>query len=442
MNKKVLIGLLVVICALVLVYIYQRLDWQERRMDLGWEQEAVISPYLATRMYLEAEGVDKVDGVRVSPSKEQVFGVEAVFLPYASFLPLPSQHEFLLEWVDEGGHLLVGSGSDEFPPILSKLGFSTSSNSLAIYEDDDEESEEELSFAELLREENERLQEEAGSGENDSNKVCVAPYDQCNELVEPDLDIEFLTRLSFEGDEDDLVINIAVSRDIKHPQIDPSSELESDEIRSSDAFEKADVFYWGGDQNGVRFVQLNYGEGLISIIVDPTIFNNAQLGHFDHAYLLQLLLANHREVLIVEGKHMPPLSTLVWRHYREALFGLVLILVLGAWYLIPRFGAIRDQQSFARRSREEGMRAIAQWHWRRSEFDIMVEPIRKEILQLSARRWPAFKRWSIDQQHRQIAELCQLEVELVAQALDRKKCSDEQSFLNLIQKLQIIRNCL
>lgn len=445
MNKKVLTAVLIPFCLLIIWYLYQRLDWQEQTYDMGWMPAADRSPYLAMKLLLEDFGVEKVDLLQVSVSKGDLNHADAVFLPEPSFLPLPSQHEFMLEWIESGGHLVVGLGGAEFPPLLKQLGFSTRYKSLAVNENEEEpelekqKGEKEKSFADSLREENERIRKTVKSLNDELDDLCVAPPERCNELVEPELDKDFLSRLIFEGDEEEILVHIQVAREIVHPTIYSDAEFENDATESSEEFTKTKVFYWDGDANGIRFVQANYGRGTISILTDPDIFSNGFIGHFDHAYLLQLLLSEHHRVIVLEGKHMAPLSTLIWRHYREALLGGFLALVFGAWSLCSRFGAKRDEQSVSRRSREEGMRAIGQWHWRRGDIDALLEPLRTDIFAAAARRWPLFKRWPEDKQYQHIADACELEVSIVAKALQQTASRDEQSFVRLVQNLQFIR---
>lgn len=444
-NKKVLTAVLIPFCLLIIWYLYQRLDWQKQTYDMGWMPGAARSPYLAMKMLLEDFGVEKVDLLQLSVSERDLNQADAVFLPEPSFLPLPSQHEYMLEWIENGGNLVVGSGGAEFPPLLKRLGFSTRYKPLGVDEDEEESeaeeqnNEKEKSFADRLREENERIRESAKRLNDEEEDLCVAPLVQCNELVEPKIKEDFLSRLIFEGDESEILVHIDAAREIVHPTIYSDAEFENDAIGSSEEFAKTKVFYWDGDANGIRFVQANYGNGTISILTDPDIFSNGFIGHFDHAYLLQLLLSENHRVLVLEGKHMAPLSTLIWRHYREALLGGFLVLVFGIWCLSSRFGAKRDEQSVSRRSREEGMRAIGQWHWRRGDIDALLRPLRTDVFAAAARRWPLFKRWPEDKQYQYIADACELEISIVAKALKQTASRDEQSFVRLVQNLQFIR---
>jgi len=153
-------------------------------------------------------------------------------------------------------------------------------------------------------------------------------------------------------------------------------------------------------------------------------FSSSRIGHFDHAYLWHVLVSTSSKVLVLEGKNMSALSTLLWRYYREALVAFLLILIFSYWRFSVRFGALKDVITSARRSREEGMRAIGQWHWRRSESQLLLAPLRERVFELASMRWPGFKKWSQQDQQQEIASYCNIDIALVSEALAESSIKD------------------
>lgn len=466
---------MVIFVAAMSWWAYSNLEWKELHLDLGWAPEASRSPYLAAKHFL-AHYDSSVHLYQTMPKEDAVEKASAIFLASSDFLPLPSQQELLLRWVEQGGHLLIGMGEEEQTGLLGRLGFYRKYQPLAIYEADNSAAdsitdntgdtdssasnsnnsqknkdgknlgnEEKKSLADQLRVKNQNILAKSDNAEN--TIICKANYEQCNELADPELDHSLLVQLYFEGDDSEITIYSQSGTAILHPKMNDTAESEERGLDNAlgvdmEIYEKADLYYWAGDNNGIRFVQANFGQGMISIINDSAVFNNAHLGHFDHAYLLHILLAGHGHVLILEGKHMPALSTLLWRYYREGLVGALLLLLLTFWHLNVRFGAVRDVANNARRTREEGMRAIGQWHWRRSESHILLAPLRKQLFDAAAIRWPGFKRWNRQQQEHKIAAFCHMDRAIVVDVLECPVTKNEQQFLYLVKNLQKIRKAL
>lgn len=440
-NKKALYVLAGLVCIGLAWYIFKQLEWREQRFDLGWEPEALIHPYLAAERYLIKLGVD-VDSYSVLPEISEINRADALFIPDTSYLPFKHQQTAILDWVENGGHLLTAPDSNEFPNFIADLGFSTEYRQLAVFksDDDDEQQEEDTpSFVEALQEQNELLKQQNNT---DDLIICTAAENQCNETTDPDRNTDVMTVLTFDGSDDRVLIDAQKPRALLHPHYQYESETVRESLTNEDQYQKADVFYWASDDNAVRFVQVRYGEGLISISVDSNMFDNARLGHFDHAYLLEHLFGSREKAIFLEGKFTPPLSSLAVRHYPEAIAILVLLILISIWHLSPRFGAVHIPRSLARRSREESLRAIAQWRWRRAEYSKILTPVRDDLLRAANKRWPQFKYWPKDMQCEKLAEYSNMDIENIETALDAEHCADEHALLRLIQVMQTIRKTL
>ena len=445
-TRLLVTGLLVLIIVALTWWLSKSYEWKEVTLDMGWSPEAARQPYLAAKKFIESDNISVELLTRV-PSSKEIRAADSIFLVNADFMPLDSQHHELLEWLDSGGHLIIGLSGISTPRFLSRLGFNTEYETLSAYEhgelDENEAEEKEKSLADRLRDENERIRErESEVGDAIQTRLlCRAPLHQCNELDEPELDSASLIQLSFEGDEKKVFVHSRNAAAISHPQTHSDIEFESDLIDDDD-LDKLNVFYWGGDENGVRFVQADYGQGLLTVVNDSEMFSSSRIGHFDHAYLWHVLVSTSSKVLVLEGKNMSALSTLLWRYYREALVAFLLILIFSYWRFSVRFGALKDVITSARRSREEGMRAIGQWHWRRSESQLLLVPLRERVFELASMRWPGFKKWSQQDQQQEIASYCNIDIALVSEALAESSIKDEQRFLSIVKNLQKIRKAL
>jgi len=161
-TRLLVTGLLVLIIVALTWWLSKSYEWKEVTLDMGWSPEAARQPYLAAKKFIESDNISVELLTRV-PSSKEIRAADSIFLVNADFMPLDSQHHELLEWLDSGGHLIIGLSGISTPRFLSRLGFNTEYETLSAYEhgelDENEAEEKEKSLADRLRDENERIRE-------------------------------------------------------------------------------------------------------------------------------------------------------------------------------------------------------------------------------------------------------------------------------------------
>jgi hypothetical protein len=105
------------------------------------------------------------------------------------------------------------------------------------------------------------------------------------------------------------------------------------------------------------------GNGEILALADPSIFNNAQIGHLDHALLARNMLSLQpgTTLWIVHDETVPGIATLIWQHAKAALFSALAALVLWLLAASGRFGPLLPSPVPQRRRLAEHVQAAGEW---------------------------------------------------------------------------------
>ncbi len=455
---KIVLGIIVVgIATLILL----RLEKVTEQVDYGWSPKAILNPYLAAHQLLETriQSIDSVNRLGTDKLNEKI---SVLFIPNANFIKLPSQQQRILTWVENGGHLVIGVGGEAEPPMLSDLGFSqewsTKENREEYWDDydyeddetseelsDEEKEEDEKSFADLMREQNEKIleQQTLSSKEEESTKDaggprCVSEFYRCNAHVEPTREDAYIVNLTFENVDKPLEIDFSWGQIIDHEGFYENAEYA--EVAPNPL--GIDPFYWDGDDSGIYFAQTYYGNGMVSVISTFNIWKNQFIGHFDHAYLLTLLVGHNDTALLLYGKYMPSLDVLAYRHFFEALIGFAVLTIICLWYYSRRFGPVYSSASDTRRSRSEQFSAMAQFHWKFAESDTLIQHIRDDIQKRASRHWHDFADWPQKKQDTKLAEHSELAITTITNVMHKTLRFHESEFTQTIRTLQILRNSL
>lgn len=192
----------------------------------------------------------------------------------------------------------------------------------------------------------------------------------------------------------------------------------------------------------ISMLSFQLGKGHLTIISDADIWTNDKIGLFDHAHLLYWLNKDAKRIYIQRYANWPSLLELIIQYAFELTLASLLLLLAWSITKAKRFGPIRETNRFARRSMEEHITAVANFHYRHNQMNFLLQPLRTEIYQKALNHHSAFDQLSETNQFAVISEISNLPVEDIKTALsETEKYSDEQ--FTFITKLLInIRNAL
>jgi hypothetical protein len=402
--------------------LYSSIEFYDETEQTAGSIRAQRNPYLAAQLFMQESGIDAVEADSLI-GLNTLDGVATVLITDANQVVNPRQLEQVLTWLENGGTLIVTANSfaksDDL--LLEKFNVEV----LWPKRDDDpddafddhEPQDDETSISESLREINKQIEE---------GKTL--------EEIRLKKDVETsLTRIDFGDDIGILEIEFSSYRILTHPHI------EGDEVDDS----SPQPFSWSSSDYGIHMMQFDVGEGLLTIISDPTIWTSSRIGDYDHAYLLWVLSSENGDFAILHPALRDSIWELMSSNAPELLIALALSIILWLWYLGHRFGRIVPRDTDSGRALSEHFSATANYLWHRKASDKLIEPVRQQILRRASIVLPEFAGASNDPQRQLqlISQHCGIEVASVDIALNAIEFN-EPSFVRTVKLLKYIEQSL
>jgi len=327
---------------------------QTRQVRSDISPEARKNPFLAAEEFLRRSN-QAVASERV----RDIFSLQpgtrdTIFLGNYSRLFIERNQERLLEWVEQGGHLIfVAYERDEEDapsPLLDELG---------------------VELVPLEEEEDVELHCE------DSIEPCTRPADDEEDTASPDE--EPRVTVSFESS-------------------DPG------EFRAAfladrylyDVEELAEVVV--GDEVMPNLLRYSLGDGSVTVLSDNELFQNERIGEQDHAYLFSKLVGSDGKVWLFYSAEMPSLLEQLWLRAPYLLLLTALLLLMAGWHQLLRSGPHLTARYEGRRNLLENLDASAAFSWRIDRARALLRDNRDSVEQAWRRRHPQLN--TLDQQQR------------------------------------------
>lgn len=141
-----------------------------------------------------------------------------------------------------------------------------------------------------------------------------------------------------------------------------------------------EVTAYADNDYGSQLVQLELGSGQISVLTDLSLWSNERLLYFDHAWLLAWLTADE-PVWFVRSVAMPPLAQWLWLKAPALGVALLVLLALWLWYRIPRQGPRQEAREEHNRDYLQHLHASGYFQWRTNQQAALVDVLRKQAEQ-------------------------------------------------------------
>jgi hypothetical protein len=159
-----------------------------------------------------------------------------------------------------------------------------------------------------------------------------------------------------------------------------------DEIFAVNAESSVSVTLDGGKPG--CFVSLEEGDGRLTVVTDARIFRNRWIGENEHAGLLNQLLEStgvQGTVMFIKGSNLS-IWNLLGRYLWPVLWGLALVMLLGLWMCLARFGPIDTAaETGTLRGYESHLEAVGDFQWRLDRAAGLVAPLRAQIIERGQR---------------------------------------------------------
>ncbi|WP_020414148.1 DUF4350 domain-containing protein [Microbulbifer variabilis] len=378
--KRLLIGIPLLLCALMVWGFLTLFERYTEERDRGWAPEARRNWFLAAEQYLAALGLEPRQAENISVLNE-LSPDATLFISDSSQVYNPQRVDELLDWVSSGGHAIVVARTEGFDfeeqrseerdwllealdvSIMEGHGEYFFDNPLQQLLGEDAELSPEQSPGEAMREYNRRIDEGDFPEEKKAETSGEKPRN-------PDVGPEDLVNLPTDNS-GEIQLHFNASHLLYHPGLDDNTVA------------GAPVFWarvWRDDE-AVPFIQFERGRGVITLLTDSEIWQSHRIGHFDHAYFLQLLAGNGEFVFLTRPR-FDSLSYLARKYAAE--FFLAGALALLGWLLLRarRFGPLQPAPETARRSLLEHISACGHYYWRHDRCEQLLRGRRAELLRL------------------------------------------------------------
>lgn len=383
MNRPLLWLLLACLLGAGGLYAWSKAIPYDEVVDHGPSPEALANPYLAAEHFLRQQGLT----VEQANSLERLGSLPAtgnsLLLLGARSNMSPRQVEHLLAWVRSGGHLLLVAE--------------------ALWDEETGKS------GDLLLD---RLQIHQSLSDKPEEPTPA------RQKKAPDL-----TKLYVDNE----TAAAYFSFDTDFNLIDPKhlAQFSANSARSS------------------HLMQLNLGNGRVTVITDSDLWKNPAIGKYDNAWLLWYL-SQGTAVTLLFNSDVDDLFTLLLRYFPQALVALISLLALGLWRAGMRQGPIQPPAPKARRQLLEHLKASADFLLRHSGQGTLLQALQRDILRTARQRHPGFEHLDNTEQWRVLEHLTRQPSHVISQALGPlpAKRLSSADFSRQVACLQTLRNAL
>jgi hypothetical protein len=190
-------------------------------------------------------------------------------------------------------------------------------------------------------------------------------------------------------------------------------------------------------------MQLDLGQGRVTVITDSDLWKTANIGKHDNAWLLWYLTQGTAVTLLANGD-VDDLFSLLLRYFPQALVALTALIALALWHAGMRQGPIQAPAPKARRQLQEHLKASADFLLRRNGQRTLVQALQRDILRAARHRHPSFEHLDDAQQWQVLEHLTHQPSHVISQALGPlpEKRLSSADFSRQVACLQTLRNAL
>ncbi len=409
--KLILLGIAL---ALLGYGLYLSIEFYEETVETRWSPEALRNPYLAAQQFMTRSGIDVVDADSLL-ELDSLDGVGTLFVSEANQVVTPRQLRQLRDWLEAGGSVVYTADSVDHEDDLLLAAFDVS---VEWYNQDD--AGEARSLSETIREYNRQL-EEGKSREDVLRDPAFGGTDD-----EPNLTI-----VEFGGDIGSLTIDFRDRRILVHPYI-IGDDFDVDEPQPVS---------WSYSDHGVHLMQFEVGEGLLTLVSDPSIWTSYRIDQHDHAYLLWVLADDRGDFAFLRPVLQDSLWSLLTRHATELLIAAALLVLLWIWHQARRFGRIVPRDARRRRALAEHFSSLSHYLWHRHQGEYLITPLRQRIMRQASLKLGEFAGADSARQMALLAERADVRAEAVAGAMTNNDFT-EATFVQKVRLLKRIEQSL
>ena len=404
-----LLGL--VLLGLVIWGLYLSIESYEETEHSSWSSEALHNPYLAAQRFMEQSGIGVTD-VDSLVKLDQLDNPGTLFFSDANQVQTPRQLKQVMDWLQDGGNVIYTANAVEHEDDLLLQEFAVE---VEWREREPGEEDDTRPLSETLRNYNRQIR--AGK----SREEIASSFGK------PELP---LTRVRFGDEIGEIEIAFDTARVLQHAALDDDDD---------DA--QHQPFSWSSSELGVHMMQFEIGDGLLTILSDPSVWTSYQVDKNEHAYLLWLLSSKDGNFAILRTVLRESIWSLMRNNASELLIAAGLLVAILMWRLGSRFGRLLPRDLSRRRALGEHFSSLSHYLWKRRRGEYLLTPLRQAVLRRASFTLGEFAGANQARQFELIAERCDLQPEVVTRAFGNNDFN-ETSFVVAVRLLKHIEQSL
>ena len=197
---------------------------------------------------------------------------------------------------------------------------------------------------------------------------------------------------------------------------------------------------WANSAHATHILQLTYGDGMVTLLSDLTLWHPHYIAQYDHAWLLWYL-SQDTEVMLLD--HAQALgSSSFWESSTAVLYGVIFALSLGALGWTVRYVArTRRSGTGAHRLAKAQLQALTQLSYN-SQRSVLLS-LQKDIQQHAQRHDPDFFQRVVVDQWQLLRQLSGLPISSIAQCMrPPPQALSSKSLIKQVTALRQLRKTL
>ena len=406
-----LLLLSLVLLGLVIWGLYVSIESYEETEHSSWSSEALHNPYLAAQHFMEQSGIGVTD-VDSLVKLDQLDNLGTLFFSDANQVQTPRQLKQVMDWLQAGGNVIYAANAVEHEDdlLLQEIAVEVDFRESESGDVDDVRP-----LSETLRDYNRQIQD------GKSREEITSSF---GKQEQP------LTMVRFGDDIGEIEIAFDTARVLQHAALD-----------EDDGDVQHQPFSWSSSDHGVHMMQFEIGDGLLTILSDPSIWTSYQIDKHEHAYLLWLLSSEEGSFAILRTVLRESIWSLIRDNASEFLVAAGLLIAILMWRLGYRFGRLLPRDLSRRRALGEHFSSLSHYLWKRHRGEYLLTPLRQAVLRRASLTLGEFAGASQARQFELIAERSDLQPEVIARAFGNNDFN-ETSFVVAVRLLKHIEQSL
>ena len=182
-----------------------------------------------------------------------------------------------------------------------------------------------------------------------------------------------------------------------------------------------------------------WGRGHITVVDDMSFLSNYRIGELDHAELIWALLQNYQPQGTIHLASRMETQTL-WQWLAESAWMLLIssavLTALWLWQIIPRFGGTLPMPIAERRDLAQHLSAIGRSVWREGGVAHWLASVRQAVQKRLSLRYPKLTQQDASEQRIALARIAACKTIDIASAMTAGRAQSTNEFCKAMQILQ------